>query len=33
VLEDGRLIALETPAALRASSEPAVRTLIDAAAL
>ena len=32
VLDDGRLVALEAPAELRASSEPAVRALIDAAA-
>jgi osmoprotectant transport system ATP-binding protein len=31
VLDEGRLIALDTPAALRASSEPPVRSLLDAA--
>ena len=29
VLDDGRLVALDTPAGLRASSEPVVRTLLD----
>jgi osmoprotectant transport system ATP-binding protein len=33
VLDDGRLVALDTPAALRASSAPSVRSLLDAAAL
>jgi osmoprotectant transport system ATP-binding protein len=30
VLEDGKLVALDTPGALRSSSAPAVRTLFDA---